>query len=66
MDEEQGVSAYQMGRSAYKNGIPAPVMDKAFMETLNAGPVGTNLEPFREWTRGWHDANLERVYWEDG
>jgi len=54
------LTAYEMGQEAFRKGVSCvPVLDKAFMKTLQQGPVGTNIKALEDWQRGWTRANLD-------
>jgi hypothetical protein len=45
--------AFEMGKAAYLRGRPCiPALDAEFMKQLT-GSVGTNIELFQAWMKGW-------------
>ena len=51
--------AKEMGRAAYRRGLPsAPVLDKHFVQELSP-LVGKNIKNSAAWAEGWTAANLE-------
>ena len=59
---EEPLTAYQMGKIAHDHSIPDPTMDKPFMKSVVNLPIAANNNAFREWYRGWTDANLLARY----
>ena len=52
--------AYKMGRSAFQKGKKsAPAQDEEVMDWLEGKKAEKIYDLLGEWTKGWHDANIE-------
>ena len=58
--------AYEYGVKAFKKGLPSvPARDRKFLDDfLTGNKVGNpnTIKYLKEWTKGWHEANLKAEY----
>lgn len=59
VETQPAKTPYDYGKEAFERGAKAsPAADAEFMNTLKS-EVGGNIGAFKEWNRGWHEANLK-------